>query len=687
MKTTFKLVLLMTAFAVGACSSEQPPEPEAVVTLDDIPMIPRKSFFDDPDKTQGRISPDGTRVSYIAPVDGTKNVWVAPVDDPDAGVPVTHDTSRGTTNHFWAADNKHIIYLRDVGGDENFHLIAVNVDTGESRDLTDYENTLGQLVGGSYTYRDKLLIGMNDRDPRFHDVYLVDINTAERELVELNDGFAGYVPDHDLNIRVGVKPTADGGMSLQRKDEDGAWVEFMPVSADEVFAMNPLGFSRDGERFYLVDATGRDTSALYQVDIETGERLMIAGSDQADMGATIFDQASEDPIAYSINYMKSEWHPIGASGEAALAPVSATIPGEATVVSQTEDDSRWVVVGDSPTAPDVYYLVDHEAGKTTKLFETRSALEGQPLSETYPVVIKSRDGLDLVSYLTLPPHLELSDDMTLEEPVPMVLWVHGGPWGRDSYGYSSIPQWFGNRGYATLQVNFRASTGFGKAFVNAGAKEWAMAMHDDLIDGVDWAIERNITSDGQVAIGGGSYGGYATLAGVTFTPEKFACGVDIVGPSNLETLINSVPEYWTSFFEVLVNNVGDPRTEEGRRLLRSRSPLYKADQITKPLLIGQGANDPRVKQAESDQIVDAMKAAGLPVTYVLYPDEGHGFGRAPNLDSFLAISEVFLAECLGGRSEDFGTAFEESSATVPHGIEFVPGLKDALEAASTAEKY
>ena len=687
MKSITRLVLLVATLAIGACSSDNAAEPEAAATLADIPMIPRKSFFDDPDKTQGRISPDGTRLSYIAPVNGTKNVWVAPIDNPNAGQPVTNDDSRGTTDHFWAADNKHIIYLRDVGGDENFHLIAVNTETGESRDLTNYENTLGLLVGGSYTIRDKLLIGMNDRDPRFHDVYLVDINTAERELVELNDGFAGYVADHDLNVRVGVKPTAEGGMSLQRQDAEGEWLEFMPVSKDEVFAMAPLGFSRDGERFYMVDATGRDTSAMYQVDIETGGRTMIAGSDKADMGTVIFDQATEDPIAYSINYLKSEWHPIGASGEAALAPINGMIPGQATIVAQSEDDSRWIVVGDAPTAPDVYYLVDHENGTTTKLFETRSALAGQQLSETYPVVIKSRDGLDLVSYLTLPPHLELSSEQTLAEPVPMVLWVHGGPWGRDSYGYSSIPQWFGNRGYATLRVNYRASTGFGKAFVNAGAKEWAMAMHDDLIDAVDWAIQRNITADGQVAIGGGSYGGYATLTGVTFTPEKFACGVDIVGPSNLETLINSVPEYWTSFFEVLVNNVGDPRTEEGRRLLRSRSPVYKADQITKPLLIGQGANDPRVKQAESDQIVDAMKAAGLPVTYVLYPDEGHGFGRAPNLDSFLAISEVFLGECLGGRSENFGSAFEESSATVPHGVEHIPGLQDALEAANTAEKY
>ena len=269
----------------------------------------------------------------------------------------------------------------------------------------------------------------------------------------------------------------------------------------------------------------------------------------------------------------------------------------------------------------------------------------------------------------------------------MMLWVHGGPWYRDEYGYNGPAQWFANRGYAVMQVNYRGSTGFGKAFLNAATKEWAKAMHDDLIDAVNWAVEAGYTTADQVAIGGGSYGGYATLVGMTFTPDTFACGVDLVGPSNLETLINSIPEYWASFFEVLVAHVGDPRTEEGRRLLRARSPVYFADNISKPLLIGQGANDPRVTQQESDQIVEAMKAKELPVTYLLYPDEGHGMGRAENWDSFFAVTEAFLARCLGGRSEAFGDAFDGSSITVPHGAEFVPGLQEALDNADIIEKF
>jgi dipeptidyl aminopeptidase/acylaminoacyl peptidase len=326
-----------------------------------------------------------------------------------------------------------------------------------------------------------------------------------------------------------------------------------------------------------------------------------------------------------------------------------------------------------------YYYYDRAKKKAQFLFTNRKELEGLSLAKMHPVVIKSRDGLDLVSYLTTPPGADPEGDGIPDKPLPLVLVVHGGPWGRDAWGYDSMHQWLANRGYAVLGVNFRGSTGFGKKFINAGNMEWAGKMHDDLIDAVQWAIEKRIAEPKHVAIMGGSFGGYATLVGLTFTPETFACGVDIVGPSNLVTLLKSIPPYWAPQVELFKKRVGDHTTEEGKAFLRKRSPLTYAKRIKRPLLIGQGANDPRVKQAESDQIVKTMQKKGIPVTYVLYPDEGHGFARPENRLSFFAVAEAFLAECLGGRFEPVGNDLKGSTITVPVGTEYVPGLLSLLQ--------
>ena len=354
-------------------------------------------------------------------------------------------------------------------------------------------------------------------------------------------------------------------------------------------------------------------------------------------------------------------------------------PGDVSVNTRTLDDKTWIVAYSAAEAPLVYYRYDRPAGTLTKLFSARPKLDGKPLVPQWPVEIASRDNKTLVSYLTLPRSADANNDGKADAPVPMVLLVHGGPWARDSYGYGGYNQWLANRGYAVLSVNFRGSTGFGKDFTNAGNGEWAGKMHDDLIDAVQWAVKQGVTTDDKVAIMGGSYGGYATLAGLTFTPDAFACGVDIVGPSNLNTLLSTVPPYWASFFEQLAKRMGDPRTDAGKAWLTERSPLTRADQIKKPLLIGQGANDPRVKQAESDQIVKAMQAKNIPVTYVLFPDEGHGFARPENNKAFNAVTEGFLAQCLGGRAEPIGKDFTGSSISVPVGADGVPGLAEALK--------
>jgi dipeptidyl aminopeptidase/acylaminoacyl peptidase len=355
------------------------------------------------------------------------------------------------------------------------------------------------------------------------------------------------------------------------------------------------------------------------------------------------------------------------------------------VTDRTTDDRTWVAAYIQDDGPVEYYLWDRDQQKGTFLFTNRPELEGLPLSPMMPVIIESRDGLDLVSYLTLPYGTRVDGKGFPVYPLPMVLLVHGGPWARDSWGYDAQHQLLANRGYAVLSVNFRGSTGFGKDFINAANKEWGRKMHDDLIDAVNWAVDRGVAQKEKVAIMGGSYGVYATLAGLTFTPEVFACGVDIVGPSNLVTLLNSIPPYWERSIEMFATRVGDHRTEEGRELLESRSPLNYVEKIEDPLLIAQGANDPRVKQSEADQIVEAMQKKNIPVTYVLYPDEGHGFARPENRISFMAVTEAFLAENLGGRYEEIGDAFVNASITVPTGADDVPGLEENLGAQEAAE--
>jgi dipeptidyl aminopeptidase/acylaminoacyl peptidase len=357
--------------------------------------------------------------------------------------------------------------------------------------------------------------------------------------------------------------------------------------------------------------------------------------------------------------------------------------GEFQITGRTLDDTKWTVAyieDDGPVRFFVYHRDREGDARMEYLFSNRDDLDQYPLVKMHSPVIKSRDGLDLVCYLTLPPGTDLDGDGVPSQAVPLVLDVHGGPWARDSWGFNSSHQWLANRGYAVLSVNYRGSTGFGKEFVNASAQQWSRKMHDDLLDAVEWAVKQGIANEDKVAIMGGSYGGYATLVGLTFTPEVFACGVDIVGPSSLVTLLENVPPYWAPFMPVMKNLLGEVETEEGRQELLEMSPLTKVDRIQRPLLIGQGANDPRVTQLEADQIVEAMQAKSIPVTYVLYPDEGHGFARPENNMSFNAVTEAFLATHLGGRYEPIGDDFQGASIHVPAGADGVPGLREALKA-------
>jgi dipeptidyl aminopeptidase/acylaminoacyl peptidase len=504
-----------------------------------------------------------------------------------------------------------------------------------------------------------------------------------------NPGFEGFVTDDEYRIRFAVRTTSDGGIELLRPvsppvgPASGAtgvsgWEPFQTIATEDALNTHPIGFDKSGQVLYMTDSRGRDTSALTAIDLTTGTRTVLAEDPRADV-AEVLEHPTEHTIqAVAFNYTRPEWKALDASIQGDLSSLRTAVPGDLVVTSRTLDDRLWTVAAIVDDGPARFYLYDRTAKKATLLFTSRQALEGLPLAKMHPEVIPSRDGLNLVSYLTLPLGSDSRRTGRPDRPLPMVLIVHGGPWSRDTWGLNGEDQWLANRGYAVLHVNFRGSTGFGKRFLNAGNHEWAGKMHQDLIDAVQWAVREGIADQRKVAILGGSYGGYAALVGLTFTPDVFACAVDIVGPSNLVTLLNTIPPYWEPGIAMFTTRVGDHRTEMGRQFLESRSPLSFVDRIRRPLLIGQGANDPRVKQSEADQIVAAMQRRGIPVTYVLYPDEGHGFVRPENRLSFSAVVEAFLSRHLGGRFEPVGRDFAGSTITVPTGADDVPGLRAAL---------
>jgi dipeptidyl aminopeptidase/acylaminoacyl peptidase len=643
---------------------------------DRVPLIPRQVLFGNPDRTQVKISPDGRKIGYLAPVNGVLNVWVGPVDDLDAARPVTEDTYRGIRSYGWAYTSEHILYVQDKGGDENWRLYSANLDTGQNNDLTPVEGVQARIQHISPKYPGEILIGLNERDARLHDIYRLDILTGQRELVQENPGFAAFETDDEYDVRFAMRVTSDGGSEMLRPGEDGQWDLFLKIEMEDMLPTYPIGFNKRGDVLFMADCRGRDTSALVALDAVTAERTVLAQDKRADVSDVLIHPTEKSIQAAAFAYERKEWTVLDDAIASDLEYLRSVDDGEVEVASRSLDDRLWVVLYVVDNGPVPFYLYDRAEREARFLFFDRPDLDGLPLASMRPAVIPSRDGLNMVSYYTLPVWCE---GAVPSEPLPMVLVPHGGPWGRDVWGYHPSHQWLANRGYAVLSVNFRASLGFGKAFLNAGNREWGAKMHDDLLDAVDWAIETGIADPDRVAIMGGSYGGYATLAGLTFTPTKFACGVDIVGPANLVTLLETTPPYWAPQIEMLTTRVGDHRTEQGREFLKSRSPLTYAGRICRPLLIGQGVNDPRVKQAESDQIVRAMQDNDIPVTYVLFPDEGHGFARPENRLSFNAVAEAFLAKCLEGRFEPIGEDFEGSTISVPLGTRYVPGLSDALD--------
>ena len=662
-----------------ACAPEKPkpaPQPASVAP----PIIPRHVLFGNPEKAAGEISPDGKWLGFVAPDDGVLNVFVAPREHPDQAKVITHDRKRGVRSFSFTYDGKYVLYPQDEGGNENFHIYSVDLTTDKQTDITPFKNARADLAGLSPKHPHEVLISANDRNPKFFDPIRIDLRTAKRTRLIQNDGYAGFTTDDDFNLRLANKSLPDGSSEWFKRTSSG-WKSFGRVPQGDALTTNALGFTRDGKTLYMIDSRDRNTAALYAVNWSSGKRDLVHEDPRADAGGVFVNPKTGAVRAVSVDYLRTEWTVLDPSVQKDFDYLKTLGDGDIDVVSQSEDDNYWIVLLSRSDASPRYYVYDRAAGKADFWFETRPALAQAKLAPMHAVEVAARDGMTLVSYYTLPTEADPNGSGKASHPVPMVLFVHGGPWARDSFGYNGSHQWLANRGYAVLSVNYRASTGFGKKFTNAGDLQWGRKMHDDLLDAVDWAVNNGITTKDKVAIMGGSYGGYATLAGLTMTPDEFACGVDIVGPSNLITLLNSIPPYWASFRAQFTTRMGNPDTDEGRALLKERSPLTYADQIKKPLLIGQGKNDPRVNVNESEQIVKAMQAKNIPVTYVLFPDEGHGFRRPENNTAFNAVAEDFLSsKCLGGRVEPIGSDFAGSTITVPVGAELLPGLTDALNA-------
>lgn len=632
-------------------------------------LIPRRLLFGDPGKLVVRISPDGKRIAFLAPVNGVLNLWVSPIDDLAKARALTRVSDRDVGPWLvWLHNNRHVVFFREEGGDENWQAHRVDLETGEIIAITPGPGVTCYIQQTSYHFPDELLIAHNQRDKRLFDIFRVNVATGESTPIEVNDRFAGFFTDPHFQVRFAVRYLDDGGREYLRRGADGSWAVFAHINPADAMSTRPIEFSDDGKELYWLDSRGRDKAAVVVQDMATGALRSLAEDDRADFFELALEPLSYRPIAAASTFTRKQWHvidPTYAEDHAFLTKVSS---GDLMGASLSDDKQHWVVYYEQDAAPGRFLYYDRAKRDARFLFTRRPALENVPLVPMEPVVVRARDGLELVCYLSRP------RDANQNKPLAMVLLVHGGPWARDSWGLYPTHQWLANRGYAVLSVNFRGSTGLGKAFVNAANLEWAGKMHDDLIDAVDWAIAQGIADPKRIAIYGQSYGGYAALVGATFTPERFACAVDLFGISNLVTFLNTIPDYWKSWQSVWKVRMGDYTTEAGRKLLEQRSPLNHINRIVRPLLIGQGANDVRVKAAESEQIVAAMKQRGIPVTYVYYSDEGHGFRRPENRRAFTATVEAFLAQHLGGRFEPVGSDFDGSTIEFKTGRELIPGL-------------
>jgi dipeptidyl aminopeptidase/acylaminoacyl peptidase len=694
---TFSLILLAGALLAApisalAQSNTQPP------------LIDRELFFGDPEISGAQISPDGKFIAFIKPLKGTRNVWVKRTEEPfDAAKPVTADKSRPINQYFWSRDGKYILFVQDKAGDENYNVYAVNPadspasgeDVPAARNLTDAKGIRAAIYAVPRSEPDAMYVGLNDRDKAWHDLYKVKISTGERTLMRQNtERITGWVFDLKDQLKLATRAAENGDTEVMRVDDKG----FTKVYSCNVFeSCGPVQYHKDGQRLYLETnkGTGIDLTQLELFNPITGKEEIVESDPlkRVDFGGATFSEVSDELIATTYNDERVRIYWKDKSFEADYKLLQKKLPGrEISFSDSTKDERLFLISAFSDTEPGERYLFDRQTKKLTLQYRIREKLPRASLAPMKAVRYKSSDGLEIPAYLTLPKGVE-------PKGLPVVMVPHGGPWGRDSWGYNGFAQFLANRGYAVLMPNFRASTGYGKTFLDAGNKEWGQKMQDDVTWGAKYLISEGIADPKRVGIMGGSYGGYATLAGVTFTPDMYAAGVSIVGPSNLITLLESIPPYWEPIRKLFYERMGDPNTPEGKAQLLRQSPLGSADKIKTPLLVVQGANDPRVNKRESDQIVIALRDRGFPVEYIVAPDEGHGFARPVNNMAMFATAEKFLAKHLGGRYQESMTpevatrlkevTVDVKTVTLPKKIEMaatdVP--KPAMELKARASNY
>lgn len=643
----------------------------------DTPLIPRRILFSNPDRSVVTISPDGSQLMWLASQEGVLNVWIAPRENPDAARVITQDRDQGIRSCFWSYNKGAVLSLQDTNGDENWHLHAIDPGTGTSRDLTPFEGVKAEIYPLRPARPDEVIVGLNRRDPRWHDIYRINLVTGECTLEIENNHFAGVITDNDLKVRLAEALVDDGSRVIHRLD-NGEWQPWQTIPADDMFTTSLIGFDQCNQTVYMRDSRGRDTAALVAINLANNETTVLAADDAVDVGDVLFHPGTRNLQAASFFNERRRWRVLDDALGEDFKFLNDPERGDLGINARSLDDRYWIIYYAADDAPVAYFLYDRQQRNAEFLFTQRKALEAYALAKMRPTQVTARDGLKLLAYYSLPHGTDRQLPGIPDTPLPLVLVPHGGPWNRDYWSCHPWHQWLTNRGYAVLSVNFRGSIGFGKAHVNAGDCEWGGKIIEDQRDAVQWAVESGIADPQRLAVFGISFGGYSALAGLTFTPDLFACGVDLVGPANLVTLMQTLPAYWAPLRSQFNRRVGNPDTKDGRALLEKHSPINYIDRLCKPLLVGQGANDPRVKQAESDRIVEAAQAKGFPVTYALYPDEGHVFVRPQNNMSFYAMAEVFLAEHLGGRCESFDGDFENSSVTMMAGVQHIPGLKEAL---------
>jgi dipeptidyl aminopeptidase/acylaminoacyl peptidase len=623
------------------------------------PLIDRELIFGNPEIAAAELSPDGKYIAFLKPWKDTRNIWVKAVGQPfDSAHLLTTETKRPIAGYLWSRDSKYILYVKDKDGDENFNVYSVDpaaqpaagADAPASRDLTGLKGVRVMLYDVPKKDPDVVYMGLNDRDKAWHDLYKLRISTGEKTLLHTNsERITRYVFDLNGQLRLATRSAENGDTEVLRVDQD----KLTKVYSCTVFeSCQPVRFNKDGKRVYMETNKGdNDLISLVLFDPATSKTEMVESDPlkHVDFGGAEFSEATDELVETSYYDSRERRYFRDKGFESDYKWLKGKLPGrEINITSTTLDEQVWLVLANGDTEPGEAYLFDRKTHKLTQQYRLREKLSRESLAHMTPVQYKSSDGLEIPAYLTLPKGVPAKG-------LPALMIPHGGPWGRDYWGYNGLAQFFANRGYAVLMPNFRASTGYGKKFLDAGNHEWGRKMQDDVTWGVKYLVAEGIADPKRVGILGGSYGGYATLAGVAFTPDVYAGAVDIVGPSNLITLLESIPPYWESIRKVFYERMGDPSTPEGKTILIERSPLNSANKIKTPLLVAQGANDPRVNRREAEQIVIALRDRGFPVEYLLAPDEGHGFFRPVNNMALYMAAEKFLAKNLGGRYQQDGT--------------------------------